>query len=280
MSDNQLTTIPIGILTPAGLIAASYTATSLADAVAQEPDGVYTVGRTFKHDHTLLFDDHLARLNESARLENMPIRLNRAALRQAMRTLIEKSGYADVRFRLTIPRQAPDTLIISLEAFKPLAPEIIETGVRVVTVRLARRNPRAKSTGWMTARQTATSQFPPGVYEGVLVGLDGSLLECTSSNFYAIKDGTLFTAGEGVLAGIAQRVVLKVAPDILPVDRHPVRADELWALEEAFLTSASRGIVPIIMIDQQIIGSGQPGPHTLRLRAAYEAWADAHLEPL
>ncbi len=280
MSDQPLTSIPIGVLTPAGLVAAPYTATSLADAVAKEPDGVYTLGRTFKHDRTLLFDDHLARLRESARLEGIPARLDREALRRAMRALIQESGYADSRFRLTIPRQAPDTLIISLEPYKPLAPEIYENGVRIVTLHMARPNPRAMSTGWMTARKSATAQFPPGVFEGVLVGQDGSLLECTSSNFYAIKDGTLFTAGEGVLAGMAQRVVLKVAPAILPVDLHPARADELWTLEEAFLTSASRGIVPIMMIDQQIIGSGQPGPLTRRLRAAYEAWADAHLEPL
>ncbi|MCC7209714.1 MAG: aminotransferase class IV, partial [Anaerolineae bacterium] len=129
MSDAEsTTTIPIGILTPDGVQAASYRAVSLADAVQFEPPGVYTVGRTYKRIHTLLFDDHMARLEESARLEGIPFRLDRAALRHAMRQIIDRSGYAESRFRITVPRGAPDTAIVSLEAFTPPSPELIENG--------------------------------------------------------------------------------------------------------------------------------------------------------
>jgi branched-chain amino acid aminotransferase len=229
---------------------------------------------------TLLFDDHLARLAESARLEGIPARIDRTALRGALRRLIESSDYMEVRFRITIPHDAPDTAIISLERLIPIAPEVYENGVRVVTLRMARHNPVAKSTTWLFARKAATDAFPPGVYEGILMGENGHLLEGTSSNFYAVADGVLRTAGEGVLHGIAQRVVEAVAPGIIPIDWRPVRADQLWALDEAFLTSASRGVVPIVMIDTQIIADGRPGPVTRRLGAAYDAWAAAHLEPL
>lgn len=274
------TTIPIGILTPEGLQSAPYSAASLAEAVNVEPPGVYTVGRTFKRVHTLLFDEHMARLEESARLEDIPLRLERAALRRAMRVLVDRSGFQESRFRITIPRSAPHTAIISLEAFTPPAPELIENGVRVVTVRLARHNPAAKSTAWMAERKAATSAFPPGVYEGILVSEDGRLLEGTSSNFYAVADGVIYTAGEGVLRGMAQRVVMQVAPQVAPITWQAPRAERLWALDEAFLTSASRGIVPIVIIDTQIIATGHPGPVTLRLREAYDAWAEAHLEAL
>jgi branched-subunit amino acid aminotransferase/4-amino-4-deoxychorismate lyase len=107
------------------------------------------------------------------------------------------------------------------------------------------------------------------------------LLEGTTTNFYAILNRTLRTAGDNtVLSGIGRRVVLTVAPDIVPVQLKPVHVDEVPHLNESFLTSASRGIVPIVEIDGCRIGTGRPGPVTLRLREAYDAWAEAHLEPI
>lgn len=268
--------IPICIVTPQGVIAAPYTANSLADAAAHEPQGVYTVGRTYQRDHALLFDDHLDRLEQSARLEHISVQLDRKALRKALRDLIDQSGYAESRYRITIPRATPDQLIISLERFKPVPAEIITRGARVITIGLERHNPAAKTTVWMTERQAAVQTFPVGIYEGILTAADGTMLEGTSSNFYAILNGTLRTANEGVLGGIGRRVLLKVAPDILSVDLRPVRIDEPF--DEAFLTSASRHVIPVVEIDGRKVGSGQPGPYTLRLRDAYDRWAAAHLE--
>ena len=71
-----------------------------------------------------------------------------------------------------------------------------------------------------------------------------------------------------------------MAPDILPIDLHPVRADELWTLEEAFLTSASRGILPVIAIDDIVVGDGYPGPVTAGLRRRFEERISAEAEVL
>ncbi|NLF75879.1 MAG: hypothetical protein GX573_09275, partial [Chloroflexi bacterium] len=70
--------IPTVILTPNGLEPAPYSVQSLPEAVPYEPSGVYTVARTFHGDRALLFDAHLDRLEESARLVNIPLRLDRA----------------------------------------------------------------------------------------------------------------------------------------------------------------------------------------------------------
>ncbi len=275
-------TIPIGIVTPRGIENAPYKVASLAEAAAKEPQGVYTVGRTYKRNKVLLFDQHLDRLERSATLEHIDCKLDRPAIRQAMRVLIDQSGYAESRFRITIPADHPDQPIISIEPFTPVPAEIVEHGARVVTVAaMHRRNPVAKTTDWMTTRQTATEAFPPDIYEGVLVSPDGFLLEGLSSNFYGIMGGKLRTAGEqDVLSGIARMIVLKVATSILPVEFKPVHKDEIGSLQEAFLTSAGRGVLPIVEIDGITIGMGQPGPLTLQLRHAYDDWANAHLDPL
>jgi len=273
--------IPISIVTPERVTPAPYSADSLADAANKEPQGVYTLARTYERNKALLLNDHLDRLERSAQLEGIIGKLDRSALRAALRNLIDQSGYAESRFRITIPRAAPDQQIISLEQFKPVPVEIITNGARIITLHMERQNPVAKTTAWMTERKSAVEAFPPGIYEGVLVGTDGALLECTSSNFYAILDGTLRTAGDAlVLGGIARRVLLTVAPDVLPVRLEPIHVEQIRTLGEAFLTSAGRGVVPIVEIDGQSIGDGNLGPLTLKLRAAYESWAAVHLEPI
>jgi branched-subunit amino acid aminotransferase/4-amino-4-deoxychorismate lyase len=276
-----MTSIPIAILTSQGITDAPYSAASLADAANLEPQGVYTVARTFKRISALLLDDHLNRLEQSAQLEGMTIHLDRKALRSLLRMLIEQSGYQESRYRLTIPYDHPDHVIVSLEALKPVPADIIAHGARVITLHIERHNPVAKTTAWMTARKSAVESFSAGIYEGILVSPDGLLLEGTSSNFYAITHNTLKTADETmVLSGIARRLVLIIAPPILPVEFNPIHIDEIGGVQETFLTSSGRGVVPVIEIDGRKIGDGQPGPYTKQLRAAYDQWADEHLEPI
>jgi branched-chain amino acid aminotransferase len=268
-------------LTPAGLQPVNYSGNSLVDAGQHEPQGVYTITNTYPNLQALKLDAHLARLEDSAQRDGIALTLDRAGLRAALRQVIVESGWDVVRFRITIPRETPEQPILSVEPFQPPAPEVYANGIRCVTVTSAHRdNPAAKTTGWMTARQSVQSAFPPGVTEGLLISESGAILEGLSSNFYAIIDGTLYTAEEGVLPGIGRQVVYEVAPSIVPLVREPVQASDIPRLDEAFITSASRGIVPVVEIDGVQLGSGKPGPMTQSLSAAYRDWVAAHLEDI
>lgn len=269
----------IRALTPHTLEPVACAAGSLAEALPHEPDGVYTIASTFRRTQVLKLDAHLDRMEDSALREGIPLRLDRARLRAALRQMIEEAGYAESRFRITAPRGQPDRLILSLEPFSPPGPEIIARGVRCATVPgLARRNPAAKTSDWAHSRSQAA--LPPGIYEGLLLDAAGAILEGFSSNFYAVLDGELRTARTGVLPGVAQQIVFEVAPQVLPVRREAARLDEVPRMAEAFLTSSSRGVIPIVEIDGQRIGDGAPGPHTQAIRARYDAWVAAHLEEL
>jgi branched-subunit amino acid aminotransferase/4-amino-4-deoxychorismate lyase len=269
------------IMMPTGITKAPYAANSLAEAALFEPDGVYTVARTFEGSKALLLDEHLNRLEQSAALEGIPLRLDRAALRGALRSLLIEAGYDNARFRITIPREQPAHIYLSVEPFRPVPPEIVAGGARIISTELERHNPTAKTTAWMAHRRAAVENLPPGIYEAVLVSPDGQMLECTSSNFYAVRSGQLYTADDSqVLAGIARRVVLTLAGEILPVTlRAPLYAD-LKQFDEALLSSAGRGVVAVVEIDGVAIGGAKPGQFTLAIRAAYEAWAAAHLEEI
>ena len=272
----------IRTLTAEGLQPVSYTAESLDDAVQHEPDeGVYTVTNTYNTTQVLKLDAHLDRMEDSARREGIPLVLDRPALRGVLRQMIAEAGFGSVRFRITVPQEQPEQFIITLEPFVPQAAEVYESGVRCVTIAgNARPNPLAKTTDWMHARTTISGAFSPGIYDAFLLNGTGAILEGLGSNFYAILEGELRTAGAGVLPGIARQIVFSVAPALIPVRQEAVRRDDLPRLSEAFLTSSSRGIVPVVEIDGIAIGAGVPGDITKRLRSAYNAWVEAHLEEL
>lgn len=289
--------LPIRHLTPRGVTNVAYSVDTLAQAALHEPDGVYTLGRTYYRDQVLLFNEHLDRLEDSAQREGIMLNpdhgLNRAAIRHTLRAMIHDSGYDDVRWRITIPRANPDEAFLTVAPFEAVPPEIIQHGCRVILTDSARQNPLAKTTGWMKARAATVDSFPPGIYEGLLTNAAGELLECTSSNFYAvvavvsdsITDSAgdhLYTADAGVLGGIAQRVVLHVAPQIISVTLCPAtRADlDSGRISEAFLSSAGRGVVPIVEIAGITLGSGQPGVITTAIRIAYDHYVAENVTPL
>lgn len=273
-------TIETAILTPNGLTSTSYRVDSLAEATQHEPPGVYTVARTFQTGQALLLDAHLDRLEESARLENIPLQIDREQLRRGLRELLLKSGYEEARFRITIPENEENCIYLALEPLKPVPPEIRQNGVRVITVQTKRENPLAKTTEWMTQRLEATAGRMEGMYEAFLVAENGDILEGTSSNFYAILDGTLHTADQNILKGISRIVLLEVARDVLPISLTPVGVENIPQFHEAFLTSSSRGVIPIIEIDGQPIGNGTPGAISLELQRRYDAWTAQHTEPI
>jgi len=269
-------------LTPDGLHDVDYTADSLKSATKHEPDdGIYTVTNTYNTTQTLMFDAHLDRLEDSAQRENIDLQYDRNTLKAALRQMILDAGFGDVRFRVTVPRATPDELILTLEPFTPPSQEIINQGTRCITSRAGvRHNPSAKTTDWMHDRKALEDAMPDPIYDTFLLTPDGKILEGLGSNFYAILDGELRTAGEGVLAGISQKIVFAICEDILPLRKEAVHVNDIPNFSEAFLTSSSRGIIPVVEIDGMTIGDGTVGEKTRQLRQAYQAWMSEHLEGL
>lgn len=273
----------IAMLTSAGLVPASYTAASMSEAARMEPEGIYDVTRTYPGYQALLLEAHFDRLENSAQLEDIPLRLDRKAVRMAIRTLLSDSGYEVARLRLAISRARPDEVIITLEPYEEFGRQLDHLrsrGVWAATHAISRRNPRAKTNDWVHQRAAIRVQLPSEVYEVIIVNELGELLEGFSSNFYAVRGGSLYLAAGGVLPGIARRVLLEFAHHILPVVLRPARLHQLPNVEETFLTSSGRGVVPIVRIDDLTIGRGEPGSYTRELIAAYGDWVRTHLEPI
>jgi len=255
-------------------------ASSLDDATLQTGHGVYAVFRVYPGLRVLHLGRHLERMRESAALLGQPYALADEWLRAVLRRAMQASGLADARVRITVPYTDPGTALIALEPFERPDPTLYAQGVRVGLAQYRRERARVKDSRFIEKRIELQRALGDGFYEILLQDEQGCILEGTSSNFYAVLDGALFTAAEGVLWGVARRLILEEAPAILPVRFQPVRVEDLPHLSEAMLSSASRGPVPIVAIGDQIIGAGQPGPVFAALRAAYDARVERELEPL
>jgi len=262
------------------LIDAPYRVHSLDDLNWLEPAGIYTVSRTYHTTKTVMLDAHLDRLEESAALESIPLQLDRLRLRGALRDTLAAGGFENARFRITIPRDSWNQILLAAESLKKVPAEILTNGAEVAAHCITRPNPRAKSNAWMGLRAEASKAFAEHIYEGIVCNSRGELLEGFSSNFYAVKNENLWTAGDNVLFGITRKIILDVTPDLLPFHLHPVTIEDLPTLQEAFLSSSSRGVVPIVKIDDHVIGEGRPGPYTLEITRMYNSWVEENIEPI
>ncbi len=272
----------VKILDNDGLHDVDYTATSLADASQYEPDdGIYTVANTFNTYDTLKLNAHFDRMEDSAKRQNIPLDLDRHRVRDALRQMIDESGFGDVRFRVTVSRENPQQFILTIEPFTPPSEELTNNGVRCITApNSARKDAEAKTTDWMHARKSLAEAMPEHIYDTFLLDNNGYILEGLGANFYAIQGNVLKTAGQGVLKGISQQIVFEVADGIIHTDHTAPHVSEIPNFSEAFLTSSSRGIIPVVEIDDLPIGDGRVGDITKRLREAYQQWLENNLEPL
>jgi branched-chain amino acid aminotransferase len=150
-------------------------------------------------------------------------------------------------------------------------PGSYHSGVRVITCQLQRDNPKAKLTASIPVADKIRGQLPTGVEEALMVDEAGRILEGLTSNFFAVKGDIIWTNEEGVLSGITRSLVLDEAVRIeLPVNFRSIKITEIPDLEEAFITSSSRGILPVKQIDRILIRNGNPGSITVRLMDCLE----------
>lgn len=243
---------------------------SSLDAITRQlPQGFYTTFRTYDGGRRVLgLRVHLQRLYQPAAsqgiLPSVPVKGLRLDLAGFLRSFKEE---ARVRLILTMEGR----VYAAIEPLKTLPPEFYARGVRVVTTGMERQNPRLKSTSFISASQSARAEIAENrIFEALLVR-NGYILEGLTSNFFYIRNGTLATAHRNILLGVTRRMVLRLARmSELAIRYQPLKLDLVPDQDESFLTSSSRGIVPIIKIDEDVVGEGVPGPITRRLMKAYQ----------
>jgi branched-chain amino acid aminotransferase len=253
-----------------GRLVLDTTAPSLAASSIDLPDGGYTTLRTHHGSRVLRLSEHVQRLAASAQAALDP-NLVRAALRAALTA----ASHPESRVRITY---APPRLFVAVEPFTAPPESVYRDGVRCAVVGAHRTHPSSKDTRFIATAESEYRRLPPEVHEGLLVADDGAILEGLSSNFFALHQGVLRTEETRELPGITRSVLLEVAQGAVPLALHPVRVEQLPAVSECFITSASRGVLPVVQVDAVRIGDGRPGPVTGELRRRFEALIESEAE--
>lgn len=239
--------------------------------------GVYSVVRTFEHNKFLYLEHHLARTVQSMTRLGWDYQLDEASLRRALHVLCTAAPFAETRVRIDVlaaPALSLGTesrLLVALAPFYPLPAAYYSNGVNVGFAKgLARPNPLVKAAQFSATRR-GYDVGSVETYERLMVNEQGEILEGISSNFYGVRGGVLQTAQTGVLEGITRRILLELAAGLaIPVRLAALHVDEIHMLDEAAISSSSRGLLPVVRIAGQPIGDGRPGPVCRSLMAAYD----------
>jgi branched-chain amino acid aminotransferase len=257
-------------------------------------EGVYETLRTYE-GRPFLFDRHMRRLRASAGMISMSVPLTNGQIAGRFDETLQAAGLQgdatrEAYIRILVTRGAGDltydpaatphaSIVIIVKPHLQLAESVYEAGVPVIISSIVRNhpgtvNPLIKSNNLMNTALAAQEAVRRGAFEAIMRNYRGELAECTTANLFVVQNGEALTPPleSGLLAGITREYLFEVAASTgVPVREAVLRDDELFGADEAFLTSTTRELLPIVRVDDRPIGAGRPGPITRTLLGAFRA---------
>ena len=250
-------------------------------------DGVFEGIRLYS-GNVFRLEEHLERLEYSARAIMLKLPLTRAELREATCETCRQNGLADGYIRLVVTRGVGDLGLAPWLCPKPsifiiastitLYPrEHYENGLSIVTVPTRRINPAAlpstvKSLNYLNNifGKIEARQF--GALEAIMLNDQGYVAECTADNIFIVHKGELITpaASQGALKGVTRSTIFDIARELgVPIREADLTRYDVWVADECFLTGSGAEVVPAVKLDGREIGDGRPGPITKRVLEAF-----------
>ena len=223
-------------------------------------------------------EEHLIRLEMSAKALMLDIPMDREALAKAVCDTCKANGLENGYIRLVVTRgvgnlglsikncNQPQIIIIA-DNIQLYPKEYYEKGLKIITVPTRRNNsaalpPMIKSLNYLNNILAKIEAQNLGYQEAIMLNDQGYVAECTGDNIFMLKDGILYTPkiASGSLKGITREVVIEIAEElkIELIETEMTRYDT-WIADEMFLTGTAAELIPIVEVDSRKIGNGQPG---------------------
>lgn len=223
-------------------------------------------------------NEHLERLYRSAAMIDLEIPFSREFLAGVVHEAIEHNPYKHASIRLLVtggvsedgitPADQPG-LAVLVTQLGERDMERFAQGIKLITTSLQRTTPEAKTSNYTAAIRALKEAKRHDASDALFVNEQGHVLEGTRSNFFIFRGDTLVTPGTGILLGVTRRAVLDLARGRFPIEERPILLTELPQVDEAFITSSSKEITPVVRIDDVTIGTGRPGPRTYELEQRF-----------
>ena len=250
-------------------------------------DGIFEGIRAY-NGRIFRLEQHLDRLYDSARYLMLEIPLPREAMREAILETVRRNGLQDAYIRPVISRGVGDlgldprkcktaTVIIIVDTIQLYPKEAYERGLRAVTATTRKTrpdalSPQAKTLNYLNNIMARLEANRAGADEAIMLTTDGYVSECTADNFFIIRRGEVWTAPAflGILKGITRETVMTLARALeLPALEKVFTLHDVYTADECFLTGTGAEIGPVTQVDDRPIGTGKPGPVSLRLGQAF-----------
>lgn len=250
-------------------------------------DSIYEVIRAYGREPFALAE-HLDRLERSAELLEIELPTTRRSIEGQVHDLLARADHDESYLRVIVTRGegeidlAPQSaigshLVVIMKPTRPLDPRLVQEGASVHLVDWGRcpagAVPDGSKTGNYLANLMALGRARRrGHHEALLVTAQGLVAEGASSNIFVVRAGALHTPGldVGILAGITRGKVIEGCRSMgLEVLETTLTPEDVKGAEEAFLTSTLRDVLPVVRVDETVLGDGRPGRLTRRIREAY-----------
>lgn len=252
-------------------------------------DGIYETLRAYG-GRIFMLQQHLARLQRSGHLIGLDLPIPEKDWPALLNEAIRRNGLTDAYLRITVSRgegaigldpglcKRPTVVIVALP-LQSYPPHLFREGVKLIISRV-RRNlaaalpPRIKSLNFLNNILAKQEALQSGAFDALMLNVEGHVTESTTSNLFFVRTGRLCTPsiGCGILDGITRDVVLLLAQEHgIPVEEGTYTVEALRQAEECFLTNTSMEIMPACQIDNHPVGSGRPGPLTIRLQELFRS---------
>lgn len=165
------------------------------------------------------------------------------------------------------------TLAIAVYPFSPLVTKAeYERGFSLMTTKHQRIFPESKTLVYLPAILALQEAKKLGFDDALYINASNHLLESTTSNLFAFKGDKLYSPNREILLGITREVILTIGKKHFEICEEPLSYNELDSIDEIFLTSSNKEIVPVIAVDKHPIGTGKPGEKTKFLMKEFSAY--------
>lgn len=252
-------------------------------------DSIYEVARTYDSGKYIYgLSEHLKRMRLSSDYADFQIfpseQVLTAMILQTARQYKTLYGKQDLYIRWMVSRGLSDFNINPRNVTMPMGYVFVkrlevptaadfEKGYHYAVVQRRRNHPRAlepqmKSGNYLNNVLAIEEALAMGAQDAILVGLDGFVTEGTTNNVYMVKDNIVKTAPVqyGILDGITRQKVMSVAKNLgITLQESLYTASELAAADEIFMSSSIKEVMPITILNGQLVNGGKPGPITRRL---------------
>ena len=263
-------------------------------------DGIFEGIRAY-NGRIFRLEDHLKRLDESARAILLKLPISVKEIEKAIIETVRLNNLKDAYIRLVVTRGVGDlgldmrkckqgaTLFIIADKIELYPEEYYEKGLTLVTSTIRQKGldqvtPGVKSLNYLAnilARAEATAA---GAQDAILLNATGHVSECSGDNIFFIKDGRIFTppTSAGILVGVTRNTVMEIAQEklgIKVIERNFPRYD-LYMADEVFLTGTGAEVIAGVKIDGRVIGKGVCGPITKQLIKHFREYANSTGTPV